>query len=106
MGGVYAYPGGGTPGRVHLCAGAAQSQEQEIFGPAYPLELEDNRTGLSSGRVQLRAWSATSTGNPVRYYRTRYRYTVYGMNTYTVRYPVRYRKYSIPGVYSILVLVY
>ena len=38
MAGVYAYPGGGTPGRDHLGAGAAPSQKQEIFGPAYPLD--------------------------------------------------------------------
>ena len=88
MGGVYNNLLGDAPGRVHLCAGAAQSLEQEIFGPAYPLELEDNRTGLSSGRGCSYPWSATSTGNPVRYYRTRYRYTVYGLNTCTVRYPV------------------
>ena len=47
MGGVNAYPGGGTPGRVHLAPVQARARDRRILRPVSPLELEDIKACLS-----------------------------------------------------------
>jgi len=73
MGGVYAYPGGGTPGRVHLAPGQARARDRRILRPVCPLELEDIKACLSfvrgclatQARSGLYVWRLTNKAKPV-----------------------------------------
>ena len=112
MAGVYAYPGGGTPGRDHLGAGAAPSLKQEIFGPAYPLDWSRRHSDPLILCVPFTGSLGSALVLPVDGTVLPYRYGSwygirigYGYRTVLPTDTVRCTVYSIPGAYSIYILV-